>query len=155
VHAQAVEDVRDAGAGEPRREVAAAWARAIAAADPSETVGTMFGMDAPAAGDVATRCLSRRARNVLRSSGLSRIEWLMNATLADLRRLPDCNRTVVVDILTAALLTLVDDPHTLAGDVPLPGLGMELDGGAVPGRASVDGNGYVVSDPLLDLLKSR
>jgi hypothetical protein len=153
---QAVDDVRTATTGAQRRVIAVGWAEVIAALDAPERLRVLLD-EAPAKGcDVAMHCITRRARTLLRINGLSELDRLMDLTVAELWRLPDCGRVSVIEILTAALLALVDDRLALAlVDEPLPGMETGIDSRRLPMEVTSCAPTQNVSDPLLDLLEKR
>ncbi|MBB5871908.1 hypothetical protein F4553_005287 [Allocatelliglobosispora scoriae] len=157
VYEQAIAAVEGAAAGPARLTVATTWAGLLASAADTDSLRVLLGNDSTADADVTARCRTERSRRLLATNGLTQLNQLMELKIRDLQRIPSCGRATLIDILVAMLLTLVADPIVQPpGDVPLPGLGFELElrgiqEAAIPKAASYE----PVSDPLLDILKSR
>jgi hypothetical protein len=154
VYKQAVTDVRRADTGSARLNVATSWAGILSAADSPDPLLMLLGEPDFVDRDVSARCCTRRARRVLTRNGLTQLSRLMRMRVKELRRIPDCGPASLIDILAAALLSVVDDPATSPSDVlPLPGLSGNLNASAAPTTSTAPCE--PVSDPLLDLLESR
>ncbi|WP_338767827.1 hypothetical protein V7968_02395 [Nocardia vulneris] len=155
MYEQALADVAAAPTA-MRVDTASAWAEILAAIDSPDPLSVLLGHGRITCGDVESRCRTKRARNLLRANGIGRLDRLIALTVTEVRSLRRCGRESVIDILAAMLLTLVDDQSVPAGaNVPLPGMGIELEV-PEPWEPRSDGMAKVaVSDPLLDLLEGR
>lgn len=155
MYEQAITDV-DAAAEAVRLGTASAWAEILASVDSPDPLYVLLGDARIADGDVESRCRTQRARNLLRTNGLSRLDRLMALSVSEVWSLRRCGRESVIDILSATLLTLVDHQSVPAGaNVPLPGMGIELELPEAPVSCQDNKAKRTISDPLLDLLEGR
>ncbi|MEU8076017.1 hypothetical protein AB0B31_11245 [Catellatospora citrea] len=153
MYERVIAELELADTGSARRSVATTWAGILASADDPDSLQLLLGGTAAPDVDITSRCRTGRARRLIAGNAIAQLDRIMSLSVRDLRRIPNCGRATLVDILAATLLSLIDEP--IIGAIPLPGLGIELErpNGPVSNVPAVSFE--PVSDPLLDILKSR
>ncbi|WP_141691822.1 hypothetical protein [Nocardia brasiliensis] len=155
MYEQAITDIC-AAVETARSGTASTWAEILASVDSDDPLCVLLGDVKVTDHNVESRCRTKRARNLLRANGLSRLDRLTALSIREVWALRGCGRQSAIDILAAALMTLVDNqPVPVGADVPLPGMGVEME---LSERIEPRGNEInrtSVSDPLLHLLKGR
>ncbi|PZG56073.1 hypothetical protein C1I98_02010 [Spongiactinospora gelatinilytica] len=98
----------NAAAPDARQGLVSAYAGQLASYEGSESLGQLLGVPDPAASDVARRCKTVRARNILINNAIGDSRDLLRWVVSDIRHLRTCGRQSLVDILSALLISLVD-----------------------------------------------
>jgi len=86
-------------------EMATAWAQRLSMVENTESLQNLLGIDSVELLDVSLHCDTKRAINVLQSSGLTNLPELVKLSVQDLWNLRNCGTQTVNDILRALLVT--------------------------------------------------